>query len=118
MQRRFFTSLVSPQQAQTNKEGYRSVWEWEKGRVCFQEYTATAIGLLQRLGMGKGACTQEYTATAIGLPQRLGMGNGACVFSVFSPGGSVFLDAMAISRLELGLRPKLMTCCWSGICEL
>ena len=86
--------------------------------MCFQEYTATAIGLLQRLGMGKGACTQEYTATAIGLPQRLGMGNGACVFSVFSPGGSVFLDAMAISRLKLGLRPKLMTCCWSGICEL
>ena len=58
--------------------------------MCFQEYTATAIGLLQRLGMGKGACTQEYTATAIGLPQRLGMGNGACVFAVLSPGVQFF----------------------------
>ena len=51
---------------------------------------------------GNGKRGVYSRATAIGLPQRLGMANGECVFSVFSPGGSVFLDAMAISRLELG----------------
>ena len=26
------------------KEGYRSVWEWEKGRVCFQDTQLLQLG--------------------------------------------------------------------------